>query len=176
MSNCHWGPFVRPSAVWAFMPLGSEVGLMLRTIWDMRCYLSILPIGSDVYLLLRIVSEHCLPFRHFCQLILMSVHRWRPSVSVKCSLGILATWFRHLSTVEHGLWAPSTILAFSNWFWCLISLRTFCFGEVFVWDSISVTSGEGLWQICHLMCECLLPLYDCCSSCLNEIGNSGSIH
>ena len=66
---------MRPSAVWAFMPLGSEVGLILRTIWDMRCYLSILPIGSDVYLLLRIVSEHCLPFGHFCQLILMSVHR-----------------------------------------------------------------------------------------------------
>ena len=142
MSNCHWGPFVRPSAVWAFMLLGSEVGLMLRTIWDMRCYLSILPIGSDVYLLLRIVSEHCLLFGHFCQLILMSVHCWRPFVSMKCYLGILATWFCHLSTVEHCLWAPSTILAFCQ----LVLMFDFIEDHLF-WGSVCLGLHIGhLWR------------------------------
>ena len=46
------------STIWTFLPVGSDVCLMLRTVWDMRCYVGILPVGSDICLMLRTVCEH----------------------------------------------------------------------------------------------------------------------
>ena len=46
----------------------------------------------------------------FCQLILMSVYHWRPFVSMKCSLGILANWFSCLTTIEDHLFWGSVCL------------------------------------------------------------------
>ena len=101
-------PFVNAGAIWAF-----------------------LPVGSDLYLMLRIICEHWLLFGHFCQWfwclsaiedrlwawsafghscqwVLTSDYRWGPFVSTGCHLGILP--------IASDIW---------------LSLRTICVREVF---------------------------------------------
>ena len=102
-----------------------------------------LAIGPDVGLMLRIFCEHYLQFGHFYQLVLTFVY------CADC------------------LWALSDIWAFlSIGFWSLTTTENcLCWG-MFVWDSVPVTLGEGLWQICHFVCECVFHLCDCYFCCL----------
>ena len=129
-------PFVSTSTIWAFLPVDSDVCLMLRTVWDI---LNILPICFDLCLMLRIICEPWLLFSYFCQLILMSVCHWGPFVSRKCYLGVLANWLWHLSAVEY--WVP--LGHFANWLWCLIITEAHCAEKVLVWASVPVTLGAS---------------------------------
>ena len=101
---------VSNSAVWAFLPVSSDVCLMLRTVWDTRYCLGILASWfwhvSDVedrlwtltaiWAFLLIGSDVCLPLRTVCE------H--------EVLLGILANWFWYLTAVEDSLWPPNVIL------------------------------------------------------------------
>ena len=75
------------STIWTFLPVGSDVCLMLRTVWDMRCYLGILPVGSDICLMLRTVCEHRVSFGHFAHLTTIEDHLFWDSI--KCLFGTL---------------------------------------------------------------------------------------
>ena len=140
-------PSVSTRAIWAFLPVGSDVYLMLRTVWGMRCCLGTFGIWSwcvsDVKDLLG-----ALP----------AIWAFLPFGSDICLLwGLFVSTERHLSF-------------FASW-----SLRIVCVGQVFVWDSVPVTLRKGLWQIYHLECECVFHLCVCYFCCL-KMENSGFIH
>ena len=126
-------------------------------------------------------------------------HRRLSHLWVLVLLGHFASWFWHIyrSDVEDHLWALIAISAFlpvgfdvCRWgpfvstIWVFLPigsdiwapLRTVYFGKVFVWYSVLVTLREGLWPICHLVCECIFHLCDWYSCCLCKMGNSASIH
>ena len=145
MSICHWQVFVSASAILEFLPVGSGVCLMLRTIcehWLLFGHFCQLVL-NDVCLPLSTICENEVLVGHSCQLVLMSVYRWAPFVSTECHLGILP--------IGSDIRLP---------------LRIVCVGQVFIWDSIPVTLREGLGQICCLVCECIFHLYDWYSCCL----------
>ena len=146
-------PFLSANVIWAFSPVGSDVYMMLGLFRSTRSYLGILPVDSDVYLMLRTICGHWLLFGHFCQLVLTSIYHWGPFLSIECHLGILP--------IGSDIWLP---------------LRVICVGEVFVWDSVPVTNGEGLWQLCCLMCDWVFHLCDWHYCCLCKMRKSGSSH
>ena len=163
-------PFVIASAIWAFLPIGSDCcrGLLFRLFVS----------ASAIWA--------------FCQLVLTCVWCWRSFMSTDCYMCIFANWFWclsaigdrlwawsaiwvflpigsdtwHLTTVEDHLWAPSVIWVFcqlvltSNYHWGLFVLGKYLFGTV------PVTLGEGLWQIYHLVCERVFHMHDWYSCCL----------
>ena len=101
--------------LWALMLFAHSCPLVLKCVWC-KNYL-----GHEVLfeyfaswfwcvIVVEDCSEHWLLFGHFCQLILMSVYHWRPFVSMKCSLGILANWFSCLTTIEDHLFWGSVCL------------------------------------------------------------------
>ena len=124
MSICHWWAFISASAIWEFLPVGSDVCLMLRTIcehWLLFGHFCQLVL-NDVCLPLRTICEHEVPVGHSCQFVLTSLCCWAPYVSSECHLGILPV----ASEIR-------------------LPLRIICAGQVFVWDSVPVTLREGLW-------------------------------
>ena len=158
-SQVHWYAPRQPSHLWVLMLFGLSRQLVLICIWCWDC----LGAWGAIWA--------------FCQLILMCVWCWGPFAGTDCYLSIFANWFWHPSTIEDCLWALSVIWAFlpigsDNW----LSLRIICVGEVFVWDSVPVTNGEGLWQICCLMCDWVFHLCDWHYCCLCKMRKSGSIH
>ena len=147
----------RSSHLWVLVLFrhSCQLVLMLRTVWGLRCYFSILQIGSDVCLML-IVCEQC----YWCT----------------------DNWFWHLSTIEDRWWAPwhsrwwVSFGHFANWFWRRLPLGMLHVGEVFVWESVPVSLGEGLWLTCCLVRVCVFHLCQWYFVALCKMGNSGSIH
>ena len=145
-------PSVSTRAIWAFLPVGSDVYLMLRTVWGMRCCLGTFGIWSwcvsDVKDLLGALPAiwAFLPFgSDICLL-------WGLFVSTERHLSFFASWF-----------------LISDYHWGLFVLGKCLFG------TLPVTLRKGLWQIYHLECECVFHLCVCYFCCL-KMGNSGFIH
>ena len=82
---------------------------MLRTVWGLRCYFSILQIGSDVCLML-IVCEQC----YWC----------------------IDNWFWHLSTIEDRWWAPWHKLVSVIGAFCQLVLTSATTGNASCWGGV----------------------------------------
>ena len=52
------------STIWAFLPIGSDVCLPLRMVYEHKCFWAFLPIGSDIWLLLSTLCDQ-VSFRYF---------------------------------------------------------------------------------------------------------------
>ena len=107
------------SAIWAFLPFGSDMCVTLRTVCGHQ---ELFGHFANWFWHLSTV-EDCLwalsVIWAFCQLVLMSNYHWGPFVSGKCFLGIL-------------YWSLSEMVCDTSVFFCCVNMYSICVTGIFV--------------------------------------------